>query len=60
MTILRGKVMKCMKFVCGSNMLDFYIIPTIKIEKHCEMRYLTVEWLKWYVGIQWEVKAIKE
>lgn len=46
--------MDYLRFVCGSNLLSFYIIPTIKIERHCEMKYLTVEWLKWYVGIQWD------
>lgn len=49
--------MDYMRFVCGSNIYDFYFIPTIRFETHCEMRYLTVEWLKWYMGIQWEVKA---
>ena len=49
-----------MRFICGRNMYDFYFIPTIRMERHCEMRYLTIEWLKWYMGIQWEVKAIKE
>jgi hypothetical protein len=41
----------------GSNLWDFYLIPTIKIERHCEMVYLTIEWLKWYFGISWEVEA---
>lgn len=52
--------MEYIKFVYGSNLLDFYLIPTIKIERHCEMRYLTVEWLKWYIGIQLEVKTTKQ
>lgn len=46
-----------MKFAYGSNMHDFFIIPTIRFELHCDMRYLTVEWLKWYVGIRWEIKT---
>ena len=45
-----------MRFICGSNMHDFYFIPTIRIERQCEMKYLTVEWLKWYVGFSWEVE----
>lgn len=48
--------MDYMRFVCGSNMYDFYFIPTIRFETHCEMRYLTIEWFKWYIGFQWEVK----
>lgn len=42
------------RFTYGFNMHDFFLMPTIRLEAHCEMRYLTVEWLKWYVGIQWE------
>lgn len=49
-----------MRFVCGSNMYDLFFIPTIRLERHCEMRYLTVAFFKWYIGIVWEVKAIKE
>ena len=49
--------MDYMKFVCGSNMFDLFLIPTIRLEVHCEMRYLTVEWLRWYIGVQWEVKS---
>lgn len=49
--------MKNMNITYGSNMLDFYFIPTIKIERHCEMKYLTIEWLKWYIGICWEVEV---
>ena len=49
--------MELPRFVCGSNMHDFYIIPTIRFEVHCETRYLTLEWLKWYVGFQWDVEV---
>ena len=45
-----------MRLICGSNMYDFYFIPTIRTERHCEMRYLTITWLKWYIGISCEVK----
>ena len=44
-----------MRFVHGYNMHDFYFIPTIRMERYCEVRYLTIEWLNWYVGFQWEV-----
>jgi hypothetical protein len=43
------------RFIRGSDMRDFYFLPTIRYERHCEMRYLTMEWLKWYVGLEWEV-----
>lgn len=38
----------------GSNVFDFFLIPTIRFEAHCEMRYLTITWLKWYIGVAWE------
>ena len=44
-----------MNFIHGSNIHDFYIIPTIRTERHCEVRYLTIEWLKWYIGFSWVV-----
>lgn len=46
-----------MRLTCGSNMFDLFFIPTIRFELHCEMRYLTIEWLKWYIGVQWLVEA---
>ena len=46
-----------MRFVCGTNRCDFYFIPTIRMERYCEMRYLTVEWLKWYVGFSLEANT---
>lgn len=46
-----------MRLTCGLNMFDIFFIPTIRFEVHCEMRYLTIEWLIWYIGIQWEVEA---
>lgn len=33
---------------------------TVRFEVRCELRYLTVEWLKWYAGIRWEVSATTE
>ena len=44
-----------MEFVCGKNICDFYFTPTIRTERYHEMRYLTIEWLKWYIGFSWEV-----
>ena len=51
--------MKNRRFTYGSNVYDLFFIPTIRLEKQCEIRYLTVEWLKWFMGIRWEVNAIK-
>lgn len=52
--------MDYMRFVYGLNMYDLFFIPTIRFETHCEMRYLTVEWLNLYMGIQWEVKEFNK
>lgn len=51
--------MNIMRFICGLNVYDFYFIPTIRFETHCEIRYLTADWLKWYIGVQWEIKSIQ-
>lgn len=44
-------------FACGTNYFDFFIIPTIRF--HADEgfgTYLTIEWLKWYIGIKWYKK----
>lgn len=46
-----------MRFICGRNMHDFYLIPTIRISRHCEMQFVTIEWLKLYIGFSMEVKV---
>lgn len=48
--------MKNINITYGSNMHEVFLIPTMRIERYCEMRYLTIEWLKWYVGICWSVE----
>ena len=41
-------------FASGSNLDDFFIIPTIRLHKTYHVYgYLTIEWLKWYIGIKW-------
>ena len=39
--------------VKGSNIYDFFIVPTIRINKGSGFNYLAIEWLKWYFGIAW-------
>jgi hypothetical protein len=46
--------MKKFRFVRGTNWWEFFVLPAIKFEVCCELRYLTFEWLKWYVGFEWE------
>ena len=41
-------------FTSGANLYDFFIIPTIRINRTCNTDgYLTIEWLKWFIGIKW-------
>lgn len=41
-------------FASGSNINDFFILPTIRLQSINRMDgYLTIEWLKWYIGIKW-------
>lgn len=49
-----NEVMKNIKLTYGTNVYDFFFTPTIRLEACCEVRYLTIDWLKWYVGISWE------
>ena len=47
--------MKKIQFSKGTNIYDFFIIPTIRItydNAYCS--FLTIEWLKWYIGISWD------
>lgn len=41
-------------FTCGMNVRDFFIIPTIRYNNDGYCKYLTVEWLWWYIGLRWE------
>ena len=41
-------------FSFGTNVYDVFLIPTIRFRRNDGFgNYLTVEWLKWYVGIKW-------
>ena len=41
-------------FTFGTNIYDLFIIPAIRLHHNDGFgNYLTVEWLKWYVGVKW-------
>lgn len=43
----------------GTNLYDLFIIPTIRFDKrNFDFNRLTIEWLKWYVGIAWEKEKV--
>ena len=44
-----------MRITKGTNVYDWFIIPTIRITVNGFCNYLTIEWLKWYIGIAWEI-----
>lgn len=43
--------MKHIDFTRGRNLYDFFIIPTIRVDKRNGDIRCTIEWLKWYIGI---------
>ena len=44
-------------FERGTNYYDFFIIPTIRLYNDDRAgAYLTIEWLKWYIGVGWRKK----
>lgn len=46
--------MKDIRITKGSNVFDWFLIPTIRITRSKGIyTYLTIEWLKWYIGISW-------
>ena len=46
--------MNNIKFSYGKNNYDFFVVPTIRITNNAGLyTFLTIEWLKWYVGISW-------
>lgn len=46
--------MKNFSITKGRNIYDFFIIPTIRVEWRWLHFSITIEWLKWYVGIRKE------
>ena len=47
------KDMKNIIFANGRNTYDFFLLPTIRYNASVEYIFLTIEWLKWYIGIKW-------
>jgi hypothetical protein len=44
--------MKKIRLSKGTNIYDFFIVPTIRIDTSSGVdTHITVEWLKWYIGI---------
>lgn len=44
-------------FAYGTNVRDFFIIPTIRYNDDGYCKYLTAEWLNLYVGLKWESES---
>lgn len=42
-------------FVCGTNVRDFFVVPTIRYNNDGYCRYLTIEWLNLYIGFRWDI-----
>ena len=44
----------------GENIHDFFFIPTIRYHHRDGIyQYLTIEWLKWYIGLKIEGREPK-
>lgn len=41
-------------FAFGTNVRDFFAVPTIRYNNDGYCKYLTLEWLRWYIGFRWE------
>lgn len=39
-------------FTSGTNIYDFFVLPTIRINSDCDITFVTVEWLKWFIGVK--------
>lgn len=39
-------------FTSGKNIYDFFIIPTIRINSDCDITFVTIEWLAWFIGVK--------
>jgi hypothetical protein len=45
--------MKDFRMIRGTNIKDWFIIPTIRVH-HGFSKYVTIEWFNVYVGVMWE------
>lgn len=41
----------CFTFTKGTNIYDFFLIPTIRIANHWDIKWITLDWLKFYIGV---------
>lgn len=44
--------MKNIVFTSGKNIYDLFILPTIRINSDCDIVFVTIEWLCWFVGVK--------
>ena len=49
-------VLKNIVFTNGKNIYDFFIIPTIRINIDCDITFVTIEWLWWFIGVKMYTK----
>lgn len=48
----KRKSFRC--FIWGTRHFDFFPLPAIRFGLFCEgAGHLTIEWLKWYIGVKW-------
>lgn len=45
--------MKHFRFTAGTYVYDFFILPTIRYEHHGDTKFVTLDWLRWFVGGVW-------
>lgn len=45
--------MKHFAFKAGTNIYDFFVLPTIRYEHHADTKFVTFEWLWWFAGVSW-------
>lgn len=43
---------KSITFTSGTNVYDFFILPTIRYNNDGDIVFLTIEWLKWFAGVK--------
>lgn len=46
--------MKYISFSVGTNVNDFFFLPTIRYNNDGCCKFLTIEWLNLYIGFTWE------
>lgn len=49
--------MREIHFTKGLNYKDFFITPVIRFTDTGCFKYITIDWLSWYLGIRWESRC---